>query len=212
MSIGIYKIINPKGKIYVGQSINIEKRFKEYKNIHSTIKQQIKIYNSLKKYGPENHIFETIEECILEQLNEKEIYWGLYYNVLDKDGLNLRLGDANGLCSQETKDKISKANSKPKPLGFGKKISLKQKGSIKPKRGQISEEHKNNLSKSIQGKKKNYKQNSLNFEIIKQQYELLSTNQLAEKYNISIPTMLNYLKNTGIYKFRKNYNKENGSI
>jgi hypothetical protein len=58
---------------------------------------------------------------------------------------------------------------------------------------------------SIQGKKKNYKQNSLNFEIIKQQYELLSTNQLAKMYNISVPTMLSYLKNKNIYKFRKNY-------
>lgn len=201
---GIYKITNPKGKIYIGQSINIEKRFKEYKNIHTTIKQQIKIYNSLKKYGPENHIFETIEECNLEQLNEREIYWGLYHNTL-KEGLNCKLGKGKGIISQETKDKISKANSKPKPLGFGKKISLKQKGSIKPKRGPISEEHKNNLSKSIQGKKKNYKQNSLNFEIIKQQYELLSTNQLAKMYNISVPTMLSYLKNKNIYKFRKNY-------
>ena len=29
--IGIYKITNPKGKIYIGQSINIENRFKVYK-------------------------------------------------------------------------------------------------------------------------------------------------------------------------------------
>jgi len=32
MSIGIYKITSPKGKTYIGQSINIEKRFKEHKN------------------------------------------------------------------------------------------------------------------------------------------------------------------------------------
>lgn len=31
--IGIYKITNPKGKSYIGQSINIYRRFKEYKNL-----------------------------------------------------------------------------------------------------------------------------------------------------------------------------------
>jgi hypothetical protein len=32
--IGIYKIINPKGKTYIGQSINIEKRWNGYKKLH----------------------------------------------------------------------------------------------------------------------------------------------------------------------------------
>ena len=83
--IGIYKITNPSGKIYIGQTVNIEKRFKEYKNIHVTIRQQIKIYNSLKKYGSENHIFEIIEECLLEQLDEREIYRGVYYKKLESE-------------------------------------------------------------------------------------------------------------------------------
>jgi len=29
--IGIYKITSPSNKVYIGQSINIEKRFKSYK-------------------------------------------------------------------------------------------------------------------------------------------------------------------------------------
>lgn len=35
---GIYKIISPTGKIYIGQSIDIEKRWKAYKrlNIYSS--------------------------------------------------------------------------------------------------------------------------------------------------------------------------------
>ncbi len=31
--IGIYKITNPEGKIYIGQSIDIDRRFKEYKRL-----------------------------------------------------------------------------------------------------------------------------------------------------------------------------------
>ena len=34
---GIYKIISPSNKIYVGQSWNIEKRFKKYKNLDIVI-------------------------------------------------------------------------------------------------------------------------------------------------------------------------------
>ena len=80
--IGIYKIINPKGKVYVGQTTNIKKREKTYSRLNC--KKQPKLYNSLKKYGYENHTFEINEECTLEQLNEREIYWGLYFDVLGK--------------------------------------------------------------------------------------------------------------------------------
>jgi len=61
--IGIYKITNPKGKIYIGQSINIKRRFNEYKRLNCS--QQPKIYNSLLKYGSDNHKFEIIEEFSL---------------------------------------------------------------------------------------------------------------------------------------------------
>ena len=72
---GIYKITSPTGKIYIGQSVNIKNRFKQYKYISNNKIIGPKLYNSLKKHGFENHQFEIIEECIIEQLNGKEIYW-----------------------------------------------------------------------------------------------------------------------------------------
>ena len=50
--IGIYKITSPSGKIYIGQSKDIEKRFKAYKNLKC--KGQPYIYRSLLKYGSGN--------------------------------------------------------------------------------------------------------------------------------------------------------------
>lgn len=109
VTIGIYKITNPNGKIYVGQSINLEKREKEYQNMKNC-KGQIILYNSLQKYGPENHVFEIIEKCDVEQLNIKERYWQEHYGVIGNKGLNCRFtktNDKSGFCSQETKQKMS---------------------------------------------------------------------------------------------------------
>jgi len=103
--IGIYKITSPSGRIYIGQSVDIDTRWIYYRNL--TCKSQPKIYNSLKKYGAENHIFEIIEECGLEELNNKEGYWQDFYNSIH-EGLNCRRqsidGDTGYDC-QETKDK-----------------------------------------------------------------------------------------------------------
>jgi len=103
--IGIYKITSPTGKIYIGQSSNVYLRWNKY--MREDCVEQPRILRSFKKYGPKNHIFEIIEECSLEQLNEREIYWGMFYRVLGEKGLNCRLGNGNGACSEETKTKMS---------------------------------------------------------------------------------------------------------
>lgn len=86
---GIYRITSPSGKVYVGQSINIEKRFYQYRKLYC--KKQPVLYNSFIKYGVENHIFEIIEECSEDSLNEKESYYIDYYNSY-KNGMNCSLG------------------------------------------------------------------------------------------------------------------------
>jgi len=86
--IGIYKITNPNGKIYIGQSIDIYRRFKEYNKLYCS--QSKKLYNSLNKYGFDNHVFEIIEECLVKDLNIKEEQYILYYNS-HIIGLNIKL-------------------------------------------------------------------------------------------------------------------------
>lgn len=106
--IGIYKVTNPKGKIYIGQSINIENRFKQYKMIDKSCIGP-KLFNSLIKYGYENHIFEIIEECNLEELDNKEFTHKqkILKNSNWEQVLFLQLKDKQGgNRSQETKEKI----------------------------------------------------------------------------------------------------------
>ena len=61
--IGIYKITSPSNKVYIGQSVNIQKRFRDYKSLKRSIKQQPRLYNSFVKYGVNNHLFEILSEC-----------------------------------------------------------------------------------------------------------------------------------------------------
>jgi len=107
--IGIYKITSPSNKIYIGQSVNIKKRFQKYKGLYC--KEQPRLYNSFIKYDIKNHKFEIIEECLIEELNIKERYWQDYYNVLSNDkGLNCRLTETfekKNKYSEETLHKMS---------------------------------------------------------------------------------------------------------
>lgn len=103
--IGIYKITNPNGKVYIGQSVDIERRWES----HKQSKHDLPLYHSFKKYGIENHFFEVIEECKINELNEKERYYQEKYKVL-QEGLNCKLthtDDKSGYTPESVKKKIS---------------------------------------------------------------------------------------------------------
>ena len=136
--VGIYKITNPKGKIYIGQSINIEERLYQYKCL-SKYSLGKKIFNSIQKYGWENHTHEVITECSVEDLDTKEIYWGKFYNTLGENGLNLKLGEGRGIVSEETKKKMSESAKRNMTKEHRQKLSQAQIGKKK------SEEHKQKM-------------------------------------------------------------------
>lgn len=144
-TVGIYKILSPTNKIYIGQSINIEQRWKFYDFLNC--KGQIHLYNSLKKYGSKNHKFEVLEECSLEELNRRETYWKQHF--LDQNNQNwnkmlfCELYDKGGPKSEITKQKISKSL-------LGKEKSQQHKDNIKKARTGISftQQHKDNMSDS----------------------------------------------------------------
>lgn len=137
-TIGIYLIKNNiNDHCYVGQSINIEKRWKD----HKRCKDNFPIYNAFRKYGIENFTFTVLLECTVERLNYYESAYISEYNS-HCDGYNCNEGGQLGhggmkgrKASEETKMKISKAN----------------KGRV------FSEEHKLNISESAKHRKYNPK-------------------------------------------------------
>lgn len=143
---GIYKIISPSNRVYIGQSIDCIKRIKDYQSYDKTGDQR-RLKSSFAKYGKDNHIFEIIEKCSISELNEKERYWQDYYNVLSNKGLNCKLTnttDKSGKLSKITKNKIAKSNKgKEHSEETKKKISKKNTGKKRPNSGKaISEANK----------------------------------------------------------------------
>lgn len=80
MTKSIYKITNRiNGKVYIGQSKEPNKRFKQHLN---DSKDSI-IHLALKKYGIQNFDFKIIEKDI-ENYNEREKYWINFYHAQDR--------------------------------------------------------------------------------------------------------------------------------
>lgn len=118
--VGIYKITSPSKRIYIGQSVDIDRRFKQYHKM-TNCHEQSTLFRSLNKYGVSNHKFEVLEICNRDVLTEKEAYWIDYYKSNDKrKGMNIRCAGSKGKLSTSTKKKISKANK-------GKKRTVEQR-------------------------------------------------------------------------------------
>jgi group I intron endonuclease len=136
--VGIYKVTNPIGQIYIGKSIDIDRRFNAYRRL-TNCKSQRRLYNSLKKYSPENHIFEILEECKISDLNYRESYYISLYNSMDSCfGLNLISGGGGGsfLC-EESKKIMSIKRKGPGNAFFGKKHTKESLQAIQKTRKNI---------------------------------------------------------------------------
>lgn len=94
MSCGIYKIENKvNGKVYIGQSVDIEKRWKT----ESNIRPNKHFDNAWVKYGPENFEFSILKECDKEDLNQLEFFFQCAYaSFCPKYGYNVAIGWTNG--------------------------------------------------------------------------------------------------------------------
>jgi predicted GIY-YIG superfamily endonuclease len=119
--IGIYKITSENGAIYIGLSNDIYQRLYKYKKLRC--KLQLKLYNSLIKYGVESHKFEIIHTIKKDNLEKKEIYQKLrdleiyyikkfnsFYGDNDKFGLNLTRGGDLMELTQESRNLIKIKN------------------------------------------------------------------------------------------------------
>lgn len=95
---GIYKIENTiNGKVYIGQSVDINKRITVHKSNANNPKigraHDLYIYTAIRKHGIENFDFSIVELCDRSELNARERYWIAYYKSNHKEhGYNLNDG------------------------------------------------------------------------------------------------------------------------
>ena len=106
MAIGIYKIENLiNHKVYIGQSRHISERWRAHRTKYQI--DDTHLYRSMRKYGIENFSFTVIEECSIEDLDNREKYWIAYYNSTDENkGYNRTDGGQNSVHCSLTKKQI----------------------------------------------------------------------------------------------------------
>jgi group I intron endonuclease len=150
--VGIYKITSPTGRVYIGQSWNVQERIKRHK--HSThLKTTQILAGSFIKHGAEKHTFEIIEElsenATQSELDLREMFHIREYTDAGYRMLNLTeggYGTKGYKLSEETKNKI-------RAKAIGRKHSAETCiliGNIN--RGKkFTEEHRMKISKANSG-------------------------------------------------------------
>lgn len=142
MKSGIYAIINTSnGKVYVGQSIDALDRINHHKaDLKRGDHHNIHLQRAWEQYGEESFVFSILEKCSIEKLDYEEIWWINYFNSTNRDfGYNIEDGgNLFKTVSEETKRRISEANSNPSEE-IRKKIGEANFNPSEEKRKKLSE-------------------------------------------------------------------------
>jgi group I intron endonuclease len=133
----IYSFMNKTNfKRCVGQFKNPTKRMKEHL-IATQNGNPRPLYSAIRKCGIDNFVFEILEECEIEQLNDREQFWVCHFGFFNREkGYNLTTGGKQcqfGPMLEDHKRKIGEANK------------------ISKKRYKLSEDHKQKNSESKKG-------------------------------------------------------------
>lgn len=131
---GVYSITNKiNNKVLIGCGKSIRKRLNHHKCLLRKGKHNNqRLQHSWNKYGEENFIFETLEECEEQYIFSQENYWCIMTNSHDdRYGYNIKpTGPTESTTiSEETREKLRKINKGKKFSDeVRKKISDSSKG------------------------------------------------------------------------------------
>ena len=115
----IYKYTSPKGKCYIGQTLQEEKRRYRFLNIKQSYGSK-KIDNARRKYGTDNFTYEILfeyesdsKEELQKILGDKEIFYIKEFDSVN-NGYNYQEGGLHvtNILSKETREIIAKKLSK----------------------------------------------------------------------------------------------------
>ena len=199
--IGIYKITNKvNGKVYIGQSIHIEKRWRQ----HCKTKDDFSIHRAIQKYGPENFNFEVLLECPAEMLNNWERDMIALYDCISPKGYNLTEGGEGYKCSEETRLKMSKASKNRDYYWMRNRyVSAETRQKISNNNCNKDPEVRRRKAMAMRSKYTKILQYDLNDNLIRE-WELIS--DISKSLNIKSGNIYNVLsgrqKTTGGYKWK----------
>lgn len=155
---GIYRITVDRSsegkpaKSYIGQSKDIEKRWKAHKSIAFNKKSKLyklPLYAGIRYYGLENVTFEIVELAPRNELNHLEQYYIKEMNTFHDGYNNDSGGDAPTEVSDETRRKKSQAlKGVKKSKEHCRAISKAKKGSNNPQWGKLGKD--SHSSKAVQ--------------------------------------------------------------
>lgn len=200
----IYQITNKlNGKCYIGQSKNLEKRWKDHiydslRNPKYKTDRKCAIHNAILKYGPESFTWEIIDSIEINNIDEEklkvddlETSYILNKNSLSPNGYNLVTVGAVKIMSNETKEKI---RNKLKTTSF----LVGKTGKNHPRFGiPHSEEEKRSKSENYAGGNgPNVKLTKEDVIAIYQMYldnEKMYPLEISKRFNISMSTVRNIL-------------------
>lgn len=123
MKSGIYIIRNLKSKkVYIGQSIDVKRRIGYHKShLLSGTHANDYLQKSFNADGENNFKFEILEECEINKLDEREIYWIRHFESdIRKNGYNIESGGHLGHTWND--DAKERRSGKGNPM-YGKKHS-----------------------------------------------------------------------------------------
>lgn len=214
----IYKITNLiNGKIYIGQSKDTNQRWRQHKLEARKQKPSMIINRAMKKYGIENFRFEVVASCLDQNAaNNTETTIVSQENSLAPNGYNVSLGGCNAPKSEEWKAKMAITmkgkNTSPetqfkKGHNHSEEVRAKLSSSLKGRKPwnkdlpaekqsfygkQLTDEHKNNLSKANRGGRFSEEQ----IHQIRKEYWMdnISSIDLGKKYQVSEATIRDIAK------------------
>jgi group I intron endonuclease len=145
----VYMIVSPSNKKYVGSTTRtFEKRWEDYKILNC--KSQKRLYNSLIKYGVNNHKFYEVWTGDVQLMLKYEAIVGRLWNVLDRHcGLNSQLpkeSDIYSCISKETRINMSISAKQKAPRTEETKLKI-----IESIKKSFTKERKENIRKRMKG-------------------------------------------------------------
>lgn len=186
--IGIYRITNKiNGKTYVGQSIDIKRRFWDHRCLSH--EHNIHLKRAMMKYGKENFEYEILEECSIEELDEKE---RKYIADLKPEYNVSSGGNGKGKFPESVKKIISQKSKAQWERMTDEEKAQRVKNNLKgPRKGHIvSAETRQKLRERNLNKKQsldtiNKRKNTM---LLKKQNGYIRTNEFCKKKVVCIET------------------------